>query len=88
MEWVNIWFLELSTGEKNPLGRGTSQIVFFANNSKKYRKTKQMFLFCGGQTFAGVDNKRLGPMLQTGSTKALHPQQIRKEKPSWIASQA
>ena len=60
MKVAKIGFPELSSGAKNPLGRGTSKIVVFAKKSKNARKIR-IVLFCGGQNSAGVHNKRLGP---------------------------
>ena len=50
MTFVKIGFPELSTGQKNPLGRGTSKIEVLATQSHKWDKD----FVC----FAGVENGR------------------------------
>ena len=61
-EICQIWVSgALDRCNKNPLGRGTSEIVALANKSQnKDRKNK--FCFAGVENCAGVDNKRLGPI--------------------------
>ena len=62
MQFAKIGFLELSSGHNKSAGSWDLETNVLANKSKKIIGKCRFFCFAGVAHFAGVENKRLGPI--------------------------